>query len=118
MVETLVVTDSALDADRLMLADVDTAEGPTFTVSEVAKFFFARSSHWIRWLETKQAFTDPESGENTASRRTEKGARVYTLSDVEKMTHALAANGKISAAQASNALHVTKTMAKIWEFLP
>jgi hypothetical protein len=153
--ETLVVTDAALDPDKFMLDGIDTSKNPHFTVSEVAKVFFARSSHWIRWLETKHAFildsTDPScphgepdpnepgetlswmepvtlhgqiisvcthcSGEDTAARRTEKGARVYTLGDIEKMTHALAGGGHISGAQASNALHLVRTCARIWEYL-
>lgn len=113
--ETVVVTDARLDPDKLMLDGVDTAKEPHFTVSEVAKVFFARTSHWIRWLESQQAFI--LDGENVAERRTDKGARVYTLADVERMTHALAVNGKINGAQAANALHIVQTIARVWGYL-
>lgn len=46
------IVDPTLDADGLMLEGIDTTSGPLFSVSETAKFFFDRSSHWIRWLES------------------------------------------------------------------
>lgn len=114
----IVVVDARVDGDAFMLADVDTSEkGPFFTVSQVAEVFFARTSHWIRWLETKKGFLDPDTGENVATGRTEKGARVYTLTDIERMTHTLAANGRINGAQAANALLIVRTIARVWGYL-
>jgi hypothetical protein len=85
-------------------------------VSEVAKDFFGRSSHWVRWLETQNAFVLDDVPLEMS--RTAKGARVYTLGDVERMTHALAQQGKINGAQAANALHVVQTVSRIWGYLP
>jgi hypothetical protein len=56
MPEALAVTDSRIDPDRFILADIDTSAGPLFTVSEVAKFFFARTAHWVRWRERRSFF--------------------------------------------------------------
>ena len=114
--ETVVVTDTRLDSEKFMLDGIDVSADPTFKVSDVAKIFFGRSSHWVRWLEGKDAFT--LDGVEVGTRRTEKGARVYTLADVEKMTHALAQQGKINGAQAANSLHIVQTIARVWGYLP
>lgn len=46
-----VLADQRLDLDQLMLDGVDTSSGPLFSVSEMAKVFFARTAYWVRWLE-------------------------------------------------------------------
>lgn len=116
MSDTVVVTDTRLDSEKFMLEGIDVSEGPQFTVSEVAKVFFGRSSHWVRWLEGQGGFV--LDGEVVGTARTAKGARVYDLSDIEKMTHALAQQGKINGAQAANALLIVQTIARVWQFLP
>lgn len=115
MSDTVVVTDTRLDPDSFLLTGIDVSGGPQFTVSEVAKVFFGRSSHWVRWLETQGAFM--LDGQVVGAGRTAKGARVYSLADVEKMTHALAQQGKINGAQAANALHIVQTIGRVWGFL-
>lgn len=113
--DTVVVTDTRLDSERFMLDGIDVSEGPQFTVSEIAKVFFGRSSHWVRWLEGQKALM--LDGKEVGTGRTAKGARVYDLADVEKITHALAQGRKISGAQAANALLVVQTVARIWGFV-
>jgi hypothetical protein len=49
--QPLIVADSRIDPDKMILDGVDTSAEPHFTVSEAAKFFFARSPHWMRWRE-------------------------------------------------------------------
>lgn len=111
----LVVTDARLDQDTFMLEGLDTSEGPHFSVSEVAKFFFARSPHWIRWRETKDDFV--LDGRVVGNRRTEEGARYYTLSDVEEMAHALAHHGAINGSQLHLALTLVQAEARLHGYL-
>lgn len=46
-----VLLDTAFDIDKPILEGIDTSAEPLFSVAEMAKFFFRRSSHWVRWLE-------------------------------------------------------------------
>lgn len=137
-----VLTDPRIDPDRLMLAEVDTeTKGPKFTVSEMAKLFFARSNHWVRWLESMPEmeedpesgkmvavpdtkgvpfwFTDPKTGERrkVGQRRNEKAARIYTLGDIEEVAHALAQNGHISGTQLRQTLLLVQVSAEMRGFL-
>lgn len=57
-------------------------------------------------------------GKRVGTRKTQTGSRVYTLTDIEQMVHALAANGSISGAHAANALLLVQTMARIHGYLP
>ncbi len=72
---------------------------PNYTVSEVAKFFFALGPHWLRWrYHPSRSDRFPEGyfvldGEKLEEKRTPHGTRYYTLPDIERMAHALAANG-------------------------
>lgn len=43
--------DQVIDPKRPLFVGIDVSEAPHFTVSEAAKFFFKRSSHWIRLQE-------------------------------------------------------------------
>ena len=55
-VEPVALADKNIDPDKFILEGIDTSAEPRFTVSEVAKFFFARSAHWIRWRERRSYF--------------------------------------------------------------
>ena len=104
----ILITDSEIDTDRLMLDGLPMDSSPVFSVSEVAKIFFARSDHWMRWRERKGFFAidgDPVGG------RTEAGARTYTLNDAERVLHAAARNGSISGAQLLIGLKIVRAMA-------
>lgn len=111
----IVVSDSRLPTDQFILEGIDVSREPVFTVSEVAKMFFARSPHWIRWLERKGQFV--LDGEDVAGHRSEEGARRYDLADIEKMAHALAEKGSINGAQLTNALLLVQVEAKVWGYL-
>lgn len=175
---SVVIADSRLDPDQFMLANIDTSEKPHYTVSELAKFFFGRSPHWIRWREREGYFVldgdpecehrkllgmdiDPATGEPTVPKyettfidqvqnakgkwvevrdeegalairrvctqcggqsvgthRTDQGFRYYTLSDIEKMAHALASRDAIDGSQFGQTLLLVKTSAQIYRYLP
>lgn len=110
------ITDTRLPADHLILEGVDVSREPVFTVSEVARFFFARTAHWVRWRERRGFFVlDGEPvGERDTLPNGKLAARSYNLADVEKMAHALASKGAINGAQLANALLLVKTEAKLW----
>lgn len=119
----MVVVNSDLRADGFIFEGIDTSvksddpdkPGPTFTVSEVAKVFFGRSPHWVRWRERKGFFT--LDGEDVSGHRTETGARSYTLGDIEQMAHALAQNGAINGTQLNLALVLLKTSGQVHGYL-
>lgn len=110
----VVVSDSRLPADRFIFDGIEVSE-PVFTVSEVAKFFFARSSHWIRWRERQGHFT--LDGVDVGGHRTEGGARRYTLSDIEKMSHALAQARVINGSQLTNTLLLLQAEGRLYGYL-
>lgn len=75
---------------------------PTFRISEVAQFFFARSPDWMRWLgnlHDREAPIFELDGQPLEIKRTESGNRVYNLVDVERLAHALIQHGKIDGQQ-------------------
>ena len=109
------ITDATLDPDRMMLEGVDTSKGPTYSISEVAKFFFARSTHWIRWLEKeKRMMLD---GKPVGTRRNDKDVRIYFLSDVEQIAHGLAQSGSISGTQLRETLQLVRISAEMNGYL-
>lgn len=111
----VVLTPGTFDPDELMMYGVE-EEGPTYTVSQVAETFFARSSHWIRLQERKGLVT--LDGKVVADRKTPQGARVYRLADVELLAYALIENHVIDGTQHSAALTVVQAVAGVWRLLP
>lgn len=107
-----ILTDTRLPADKFILEGVDVSEEPLFAISEVAKMFFARSPHWIRWRERKGDFN--LDGEDVSGGRTQTGLRKYTLADIEKIAHALAEKGAINGAQLNTVLLLVQTEARLW----
>lgn len=146
-VDQAVITDPRIDDSAFMLEGIDTSSAPNFTVSEFTKFFFARTPHWMRWLEGEGALAldsqDIEcrhvqegeippgkkkptetslvvdgvctkcQGRVVGQRRTESGARVYDLADVEEICHALAQHHKITGSQLHNALLLVAVSARV-----
>lgn len=104
-----------LPDSTFLLDGIDTSQGPIFSVSEVAKVFFARSPHWIRWKDPFILDGEDVGGYRVELETGEPGARRYFLSDVEKMTYALAAVGGIDGTQHLNALNVVKAIADLYE---
>lgn len=95
---------------------------PNFSVSEVAKVFFAQDPDWLRW-RLKKSKGNPHGffvldGKPIPERRTDNGTkdgfRYYTLSDIEKMAHALAQNGGISGARLMHIMGIIKNMLKLY----
>jgi len=111
----VILAEKAIDPDKLILEGIDTSREPHYSVSEVAKFFFGKSSHWVRWCERKGTFVF--EGEEVGTQRTESGSRVYCLGDVEKMGHALASKGIITGAQLMNVMHLVYYEAKVWGYV-
>jgi hypothetical protein len=114
--------------DRLYFEDVDTTviegrndaegnplAGPLFSVSEVAKVFFGKTPHWIRWLEGQGRTT--LEGRPVATTRTEHGSRQYTLADIELLAHALHENDAIDMAQLVLAVTTARNIALAWRIL-
>lgn len=111
----VVVTDARLPEDRLLMEGIDCSEGPLYTVSEVAKFFFAKSAYWIRWRERSGAFV--LDGKPVGTARTPQGARVYDLSDIEKMAHALASQRLLDGMDLQLVLYAVYCQARLWGFI-
>lgn len=110
-----VITDEGIPADHLILDGVDLSEGPTYTIGELAKFFFGRSDHWVRWRERNDMFVF--DGVPVGTQRTETGIRFYSLADVEKMGHALAENNKIDGYELSLILKLVLFEARVWKLI-
>lgn len=111
----VVVTDPRIPTDRYIFEGIDVSREPVFSISEVSKFFFARSPDWIRWRERKGFFV--LDGQDVGGYRTEEGARRYSLSDVEKMAHSLAEKEAINGAQLTVTLILLQTQAKLWGYI-
>lgn len=111
----IVVTDVRLPADHMILDGIDVSEGPHYTVSEVAKVFFGKSAHWVRWREREGFFV--LDGEEVGSQRSQSGARRYDLADIEKIAHALADKNAINGGALTNALIMVQANARIWGYL-
>jgi hypothetical protein len=109
------VPEPTLDTNQLMLEGIDTSEKPLYGVSELAIFFFARTPHWVRWLEREGRLE--LDGEKLVEIRTKSGARKYDLARVEKIAHALASNGTISTHQLKQALMLVKIQAEMFDYL-
>lgn len=108
------VTDSRIDPSQFILAGVDTSGGPQFSVGEVGRFFFARTSHWMRWVERGNKLV--LDGTAVAQQRSDAGSRKYTLTDVEQAAHALATNRTISGAQLRLALALVAIQAELYGY--
>lgn len=107
----LVLIDPQIPEDHFLMEGIDTSvSGPHFSVNEVAKFFFARTPHWIRKMERTDILV--LDGERVGRRRTAKGARTYLLEDIEKMAHALAAKSNINHEELRRILHLVRLCAQ------
>lgn len=114
-VTTTTIQDAAIDPDKMMLAGVDTSKKPVFTISEMAKVFFARTSHWVRWLESGDKMV--LDGEPVGKRRSGHSAREYTLTDVEEIAHGLAQQGVINGTQLRQTLTMVKVQAEMHGYI-
>lgn len=100
-----------------MLDGVETPE-PTFTVSEAAKVFFGMSAAWLRWRDKEGAFV--LNGKKVGQTRIKQAndRRVYTLSDIELIVHALGQRDMLDGRRVALALRVVKSLAQLYGYLP
>lgn len=115
MTALTLLADPGIDTSKFMLEGIDTSKKPLYSVSEMAKFFFARSSHWVRWLENDNRLV--LDGEPLVPVRTESNARKYDLALIEKIAHALASNDTIEISQLLHALTIVKTQAQMFNYI-
>lgn len=112
----LTMARTPVDPSVLIFDGVDTQPSddpkrrvPTFSVQEVAKAFFGRSSHWIRWQEREGTLVKADG--QPIGGRTPTYSRYYTLSDVEEMAHALYRRSLIDEGQLILALTNARNVA-------
>lgn len=95
---------------------------PTYRVEEVAKFFFGMSASWLR-LKLNPDKEHPETwfvinGLRMEFRRRDPAktdsARVFWLSDIEKMAYSLHDFGVIDNARLARVLHVVESEAELY----
>jgi hypothetical protein len=126
----VIVQDSLREGPNgFIIDDIDVTKEPHFTVSEVAKFFFARSPHWVRWREDKGYFVldgkavgvsrkvKNAEGESVIVQGGGEGARIYTLDDVEKMAYALAERQAIPGEKLQQVLRLVDAQARLWGYI-
>lgn len=111
----VVFKDPKIDPEKMMYAELDPEASPQFGVTEVAKLFFARSSHWVRYCEREGYFH--LEGKPVGRRKTQQGVRVYNLHDVEQMAHALASHDRISGTHLYRVLTLLQAEGAIWGHL-
>lgn len=95
---------------------------PVYRVQEVAKVFFGMSASWLR---LKLQATDDRpgtsfmiSGVPMEFRRTEQGARVFWLSDIQPMAESLYNLGDIKVEKLRAILRVVEAQAQLFELTP
>lgn len=114
-VPVTILADPPIDTDRLMFDGIDTNSGPFYSITETAKFFFARSDTWLRGIERKGIIYE---GRRWLPPRTEAGDRRYTLSLVEELAHGACQSGHIQVAQLRQALFCARMQGEMYGYLP
>ena len=99
-----------VDPNEPIFDGIDTTSGPRFSTAEVAKFFFGKSSHWMRWRERSGQFSF--DGEFVSPERS-SNIRSYTLGDIENLAKALAEHEAINPQQLIYALRLLSVQGKI-----
>lgn len=118
---TIVIGDAAIDPDKWLFPHQfepirpGQSVRPTFTVTEVAKFFFARSPAWMRANEKKSYWDEKPLSEFLGRRIGDR--REYTLYDIERIAHSFAQSGFISGERLRIALRLLQLEAHCWRYL-
>ncbi len=119
--------------DSMFPLDKHGVPAPAFKSKEVAEIFFGKSVDWLRWRmrsndkrvkdkETKKVTVikgdHPDGfflldGKPLEFKRTDPGARYYTLADIEKMACALAQEGSIDGQRYSLVVKMVVTCARL-----
>ena len=115
--------------DDMCIKDKSGIPVPNYSVQDAAKVFFARSADWLRWRgrpvhphKEDQPCTSrchPDGyfvldGVKIEEKRTEAGARVYTLADIERMAHALAQKEALDGRALTNVIMIVKWQARLY----
>lgn len=102
----VVTADPTLSITGRMYDKLPYEVGPQWGVGEMARTFFARSAHWVRWLENSKIKDDylVLDGKPVARRKDSAGVRVYGLRDVEDFAYALAENGRLDGTRLRSVL--------------
>lgn len=100
--------------DDMFSWDENNRPHPCFSVKETASTFFARSSWWLRWKyrETDNGFV--LNGVPLVPKRTESGSRYYTLADIERIGHAMAACGDIGGEKLAQIMTILLVQAALY----
>lgn len=126
-VRSVIVNDPQLmpGPSGMILEGIDTRLKPVYSIGEVSKVFFARSTYWLRWAERKGYFT--LDGHAVGDRRKLgadeivhggiAGTRTYCLNDIEEMAHALISHGAISGGKFRAILYMIANQARLYEYI-
>jgi hypothetical protein len=118
---TIVIGDAAIDPDKWLFSHQfepvkpGSTVRPTYNVTEVAKFFFARSPAWMRNNERKAALDNVPLTEVLGRGAGER--REYTLYDIERIAHSFAQSGFINGERLRIALRLLQLEAHCWRYL-
>jgi hypothetical protein len=118
---TIVIGDAAIDPDKWLFPrqfepiKPGSTVRPTFTVTEVAKVFFARSAAWLRNSERKATLDDKPLVDFLARDAGER--REYTLYDIERIAHSFAQGGLIPGERLRLVLRLLQLEAQLWRYL-
>lgn len=93
--------------------DVEAKGAPTYKVSDVARWFLGKSSHWLRWAERRGFLTDPDTGEVVGARDDQRKSRSYNLREAERLVRVLAHHGAISDHHALLGLECVRIQAEL-----
>jgi len=110
---------------------IETRRSPYYSVQEVAKFFFGRTPHWLRWRYLSDERVSKKTGEITIPARhpdgffildgevlepkkSISGYRWYTLADIERMAAALGQTGAIDGLEVSAITALVRANAQMW----
>lgn len=113
--EAIVMEVAGIDPDRPIFENVDTTDGPRYSTNEVAKLFFARSAHWMRWREQRGHFV--LDGTPVTPERKSSNVRAYTLADIELLAHALASHQAINGRQLALTLTVLRLQGEMYDLI-
>lgn len=102
----MIIEGEGIDPDRMMFDGVDQSKSPTFTMGEVAKLFFGRSTSWLRVKERDGEFV--LDGVEIVPSRSETNWRKFVLADIERLAHALASSGAITPHHLMQTLRILK----------
>lgn len=85
---------------------------PHYTVSEVSRWFFGKTPHWLRWLDREGHLV--LDGEPIGHRESERDARSYNLAEIERIAYALHGSGHIARSRFILVLLLVQAQAMVY----